>query len=634
MPSKIGIHSIRPQKVLSFVAQAKLKGVTFRVVKAVDDTGTAIEVKKISPSTITITRFVTKDDGMQGLEKWNQADRIASAKKQMDYLDTRTQKKPDILAATDYFEIVNEADPRGFYDFYGLTLIELVKEANARGIHLALPAFNAGTPEWADIVKFRNTGLFKLMKATGHILSIHEGVFGTQPVNQGYGDIIPGAPKVDGAGSLCFRYKYLYSLLGPDELVNCVVSEFRASGENLSTDETVTRLKWYDQLAQKDNYILAVLPFTIDPPANWANQDYTKDYDGIINYMVTQLNNPVPTPIPPIPQPPVSKQLVGLHGRANGRMQPADFACVSTGKIEAVKLLSTAAPEDVDSLKHIKSDMFIMVRLFVDFQNGRVLNPQQFVDSVKDDMRNFYNKGVRYFEIHNEPNIYQEGYSHSWKNGGDFTTWFNGVYNLLKSLFPDSKLGFPGISPGLDIPNVRANSSTFLSQIGIINADWVGVHTYWLSQIELDNIASTLSPYISKFKLPLYITEFSNPSETVSKTDKANQYVQFYSKGLSIAAFSFVSSAPSGFVNETWRNEDSTLSIIPTIVGERTQTMVGKRIGIVNATALNLRDGPSTANNILTVIYSDATFVVKEQIGNWVRLTSNGWVSASYVKVL
>ena len=149
MTSKIGIHSIRPNKVLSFVGQAKLKGVIFPVVKAVDDTGTAIEVKKVSPNTITITRFVTADDGMQGLQNWTQTDRINFAKKQLDYLFFRCKDQfgvdhPEIRANTNYFEIVNEADPRGFYDFYGLALIELVKEANARGVKLALPAFNAG----------------------------------------------------------------------------------------------------------------------------------------------------------------------------------------------------------------------------------------------------------------------------------------------------------------------------------------------------------------------------------------------------------------------------------------------------------------------------------------------------------
>lgn len=636
MASKLGIHSIRPNKVLSFILQAKMKGVTFPVVKAVDDTGTCSKVKQIDPNIITITRFVTPDDGMQGLENWTDADRASFAKKQLDLLFFRCKDQygvdhPEIRKDTNYWEIINEADPRGFYDKYGLALIALVKEANIRGIKLALPAFNAGTPEWDDIVRIVNTGLFGLMKATGHIVSIHEGVFGSnQPVDLWYGQQIPGSPVVAGAGALCFRYKYLYSLLiARNEVVQLVISEFYAGGGyTLDPVKVVERMKWYDTLAQKDSYVLAVLPYTIDPTPNWDKSDYTYAYDAIIAYMVTQLG----TPIEPIPLPtPNTNMLVGLHGRTNGRMQPADFQCVHDGKIEAVKLLSTAAPEDVDNLKFINPNIFIVVRLFVDFQNGRVLTAQQFVDSVKDDMRNFYNKGIRYFEVHNEPNLYIEGYSYSWKNGADFTLWFNDVCRLLKSLFPDVKLGFPGISPGPDVPNVRASELTFLSQVGIILADWIGIHIYWQSQSELDTV--NVLPYSQKFvNMPLYITEFSNPTSLDNAT-KANQYLKFYSKGLAKAAFSFASSSPSGFQNEVWRKEDGTLTVIPGIIGARPITMVGKTIK-TTATLLNVRKGPATTFPVVGALALGSIFTVLEETTAWVRITSDCWISKSYIQVI
>ena len=41
------------------------------------------------------------------------------------------------------------------------------------------------------------------------------------------------------------------------------------------------------------------------------------------------------------------------------------------------------------------------------------------------------------------------------------------------------------------------------------------------------------------------------------------------------AAFSFVASASSGFGNETWRNEDGSLTDIPGVVGARTDTITG-----------------------------------------------------------
>lgn len=636
MASKIGIHSIRPNKVISFVAEAKLKGFSFKVVKAVDDTGVAIDTKKISPETITITRFVTAGDTMGGLQTWTAQDRINFAVQQMNYLDTRTQKKADILAATNYFEIVNEADPRGFYDYYGLALIELVNEANRRGIKLALPAFNAGTPEWDDIVKIRNTGLFRLMKQTGHILSIHEGVFGNDPINKGFGDVIPGAPVVAGAGSLCFRYRYLYSLLGDDERIPLVVSEFYAGGGyNLDPALVVERMKWYDNEIQKDPYVLAVLPFTIDPTPKWSGANYTYAYEAIINYMASVKDTPNPNPVPtpnPTPAPTVNTGIIGLHGRADGRMQPADFQVVSVAKIQAVKLLSTAAPEDVDSLRAINPNMFIAVRLFADLSN-RIASPSDFVNWVKGDFNNFYNKGVRYFEVHNEPNIITEGLGKSWQNGDSFGKWFEAVCQQLWGLHPDVQLGFPGVSPGGDIQDLREDANKFLAEAGasVSSANWVGIHAYWVDNDGLAGIQSWVDSY-AKYGKPLFITEFSNPTG-IDKITKAEQYTKFYENIRGVkSAFSFVVSASSkDFQNEVWRNEDGSLTAIPTIIGNitMTTTLVGKLVK-VNTALLNLRTGPGAGYPILTTLIGGSEFIVQEERNGWIRITTNGWSNESY----
>ena len=111
-----------------------------------------------------------------------------------------------------------------------------------------------------------------------------------------------------------------------------------------------------------------------------------------------------------------NKCLIGVNGRADGPLSDADLNAISTARLEAVKLLSTARPEDVDKLRAIRGDMFIMVRLFADFRN-RTVRSDEFASWLEGDMANFYNRGVRYFELHNEPNLQIEGWKYSWQDG-------------------------------------------------------------------------------------------------------------------------------------------------------------------------------------------------------------------------
>jgi hypothetical protein len=250
--SKFGMHAIRPNQVIPLVRQAKVRGAAWPLVKGVDNGGIAIDVKSIEPRTLTITRFVnTQEDAAQGVEHWTPADMRAHAKAALDFVWLRLN--PQERVAASWIEPINEADPPGVdgWRAYGEYLKIVVDEANQRGMKLALPAFNAGTPEWPETVALVETGLFAAMKAAGHILTIHEGVFGADSVDKGYGDLIPGSPAVAGAGSMCFRYRYLYSLLSArDEVVPVVVSEFYGGSYHLPPAEHVARFAWYDRLAR------------------------------------------------------------------------------------------------------------------------------------------------------------------------------------------------------------------------------------------------------------------------------------------------------------------------------------------------------------------------------------------------
>ena len=129
--------------------------------------------------------------------------------------------------------------------------------------------------------------------------------------------------------------------------------------------------------------------------------------------------------------------LVGVHGRADGPLAEADYGPINQARIEAVKLLTTAQPQNVDRLRADNPRVFILVRLFASF-DGRVVRADEFAEWMIGDMAPFYDRGLRYFEIHNEPNLRPEGWTQSWADGAAFGAWFIAVRNRLKQVYPRS----------------------------------------------------------------------------------------------------------------------------------------------------------------------------------------------------
>jgi hypothetical protein len=260
-------------------------------------------------------------------------------------------------------------------------------------------------------------------------------------------------------------------------------------------------------------------------------------------------------------------------------MQDPDFPPLQQARVEAVKLLSSAAPEDVDRLRAINPNMFIMVRLFASFQ-GRNYPAAQFATDLAHDMGQFYQRNVRYFEVHNEPNLTPEGWTTTWQNGREFGQWFIDVRNRLKAQYPDALFGYPGLSPdGVPAPGLRTNDMIFLNESDEAArlADWIGVHCYWQSEEEMNWSAGGKGYLEFRRRYPdkvLFITEFSNPSPNVDKRTKGQQYARYYESLRNVpglgAAFSYVLSASFGFGPETWRDESGSASEIPAIIGART----------------------------------------------------------------
>ena len=266
-----------------------------------------------------------------------------------------------------------------------------------------------------------------------------------------------------------------------------------------------------------------------------------------------------------------SKAKVGLHGSADGSWGNAILGAtrnmVRKGRIEAYKGLSTEHPDTVDVLREINPDIFIMIRMMAKVYSNRPL-VSDFLAETLHGCEKWAEKGVLHVEVHNEPNLTDEGLG-VWKDGSEFADWFNQVASALRDRIPGVKVGWPGLSPGEDIPNRRAAALPFFEQAqsAVENADWIGAHCYFRNSAERVSLSGgQYYRHYMKGNKPIFITEFSNPSKSTVKDAKALSYINYWTELDPVvhSAYSFISTASSGFPHEVWSG-----SSIADIVGGR-----------------------------------------------------------------
>jgi hypothetical protein len=314
--SKVGVHGIWANRIPAFTQILANAGAPFKVVKAVDDVSWLKDVKRISPDTVTVGRLTHAHEGAVLVNDPN-TDLDGYAGVLMEPILAKVQDDPSLRQAVDYWELTNEplggGVPSDAYARLARLTIKCLDIAEANGLKLAIFGFNAGTPEWADLLAIVETRVFARAKAGGHILALHEGVFGDDPVDKWWnvhfvdpdgnptttdtgvaapGGWIPGAPVLEGAGALCLRYRFLYHLLEErDQVVPLFVSEFYAGGgyDAANKADVVLRMHWYDVQLAADDYVLGFAPFTLGPTPDWQHQDYEAFYegeDGLVAYMI------------------------------------------------------------------------------------------------------------------------------------------------------------------------------------------------------------------------------------------------------------------------------------------------------------------------------------------------------------
>ena len=290
---KIGIHAQKPTpELFQQLERAAAQGTPFPVVKLTQEQTSLRDVKERSPQTLTMARIVGPMDGLGGIDAISPGDAPLWAEQIMAPVFDYYARNPGLVEFIDIQEIVNEPDPptvNGWRNM-GLVMKECIKLGRQRvpGLAWAIGSFNAGTPEWNEMVAFLDSGVLDGARQAGDVvLAVHEGVLDPNaPIDQGHNGLIPGAPQIPpGGGALFGRVAYLALAAGSD-MVPVVVSEgyLQAYGNSA---EIQRRAAWVDNLYSGLWYMVAVLPFTHSPTAPWQHQNYTGAYPDILNYMAT-----------------------------------------------------------------------------------------------------------------------------------------------------------------------------------------------------------------------------------------------------------------------------------------------------------------------------------------------------------
>lgn len=275
---------------------------------------------------------------------------------------------------------------------------------------------------------------------------------------------------------------------------------------------------------------------------------------------------------------PAEKCLIGAALRPDGQVSEADFKVVEQARLEAVRLLSSVSDEVVDHLRALNPNLFIMVTLAGDFSQGEV-SPSVFVQQITADMARFYAKGVRYFEVHQQPNLQAQGWMRTWRDGLAFGEWFQAVVASLRQVFPEAQLGFPGLSPGGDVPGQRTDALRFLEQAdeAVLAADWVGVHAFWRSQVEMGQTGGGQFYEVYRLRYPqklAFITAFANINPATDFLVRGQQYLEYLRRLRSQwgvgAAFGLYTTPGSAATYLGWATNEGVLTPIVGYLGTRT----------------------------------------------------------------
>lgn len=193
-----------------------------------------------------------------------------------------------------------------------------------------------------------------------------------------------------------------------------------------------------------------------------------------------------------------------------------------------------------------------------------------------------YDKGFRYFVIHQCPNSLGGGYREWWWDGKQYGAWWAGIVSQMKKHFPEAKFILPPFWYGRQ-DNSLFGSAKKINEVWKLHseaiykaqdtADYYQLRAHWSQRGGMRQAIFRIDSYLAHFDIPVIVI-FSNSSAIVSKEDKASEYLEFYrelnNRENVFAALSFCISSPlEEHKFETWRGESGALNEIPKVIRDR-----------------------------------------------------------------
>jgi hypothetical protein len=276
--AKIGVHAIYAPPGVKNLPYDCMAGA-----KQVD----IFDLLETTTTQFKVARFTQPNDACSGVENWSPERMREYAQTHLDKITAYTNERPEAKAWI--WEPYNEPDPPGADGYAALAeLMKITIDLAPDWMTLALFSLNAGTPEWDEMNAMVSSGVFEMMVERDHVLAVHEGnLWGSSP-DEYMGEPIPGAPALEGAGPLNFRYRFLYHLLEERGIPKprLIVTEwYNGDEESQSAEHLAEAVRRYDQEMARDWYALGFMPFTLGPTPGWEHTDYQRVYDELGPYL-------------------------------------------------------------------------------------------------------------------------------------------------------------------------------------------------------------------------------------------------------------------------------------------------------------------------------------------------------------
>lgn len=243
-----------------------------------------------------------------------------------------------------------------------------------------------------------------------------------------------------------------------------------------------------------------------------------------------------------------------------GPVRQTDLAAFAAAGLRLVRLRCRVNPaRDVARWRDAGATRCIL-QLLSPEPARRLTSPQAFVERASPDLDAYMEAGVRYVEVHGEPNRADRGAGVSWQDGAAFNMWFEEVYAILRERFGEAiRLGFPALAPSdgpHPDPTAAIPEGPFLAQCerALQVADWISIHVFWRTVEEMRGFEGgmrCLRRYLEHFPEQHFIvTAFANVNPDLRPRTRGEQYAEFltlmaqYDRVLGVSGYLLRSSDP------------------------------------------------------------------------------------------